>query len=84
MHHNIYTGWLSYRAGTPLHPSMREACVSSNLYTRAARCLAVQQQQQGGSGTGGTGRLAPILFLVVSSTGEDHGGATLTLDYRLV
>ena len=63
---------------------MREACVSSSLYARAARCLAVQQQQQGGSGTGGTGRLAPILFLVVSSTGEDHGGATLTLDYRLV
>ena len=67
---------------------MREACVSRNLYTRAARCLAAQQQQQqGGSGTGGTGgtgRLAPILFLVVSSTGEDHGGATLTLDYRLV
>jgi hypothetical protein len=75
-------GWLSYRRSSPLHPSMREAASSSSLYMRAARELA-RTQVLGQVPRGGRLPLPPVLLLLVTSHQEAHGGATLTMEYKL-
>ncbi len=87
-------GWFMHRPGTPQHPSLREALVTASLQ----QWLAQQQQQQQTSSSHATSgssssraapsvgqsspQLPPVVFGVIGS-GEDHAGATITLQYRM-
>mmetsp|Transcript_28693 Transcript_28693/g.63184 ORF Transcript_28693/g.63184 Transcript_28693/m.63184 type:complete len:248 (+) Transcript_28693:38-781(+) len=67
-------GWFSFRSSSPCHPSMREAAVSQSLQ---ACPIFLDHQRQNNS----SGRPAPLLFMVVSSS-HDHAGATTSMQYR--
>ncbi len=73
-------GWLCSRPGTSLAaPSMREAAVTASLHQ-----LLRRRCQDGGGGAGGQDTAhggVPTLLLVLTS-GQEHGGATLSLEQR--
>lgn len=72
----VLLGWFSYRPGAGLCPTMREGAV----------CAALLRASGAGAGQGprsgqGAGQGQPVIFGALT-TSSDHGGATLSVQYR--
>eukprot|EP00877_Chromochloris_zofingiensis_P001496 jgi/Chrzof1/11347/Cz05g33080.t1 len=81
-------GWFSYRPSTPLQPSMRDVAITASLqqwlmqHQHASSSTAPPTTQANAPGHQQAVAQPPVVFAVITS-GSEHGGATLSLQYMM-